>query len=297
VAGKITLRPVETERDLDAWVRVKNAVVPNEPVTAEEMRRTEREGRLLLLAELDGVVAGTGIAAGSSFTGRGYVAPRVLMEHRRRGLGTAILHALADQVRALDRGELISFVYSDEPESIAFAERFGQVVVDYQLEQAREIGDEQPAISPDGIELVSLDARRDELLRAAWPVALEGYEDMPLPGEVEFRLDEWLRDEATRPDGSFVAVEEGEVVGFAGLMRHGDADSVAEHGLTVVRRDRRGRGIAQALKEAQLHWAAKAGVAELVTWTQKGNEAMQGLNRRLGYVDRSKVLTYVGPLP
>ena len=60
---------------------------------------------------------------------------------------------------------------------------------------------------------------------------------------------------------------------------------------------RRGRGIAEALKHAQLHWAAKAGVCELVTWTQQGNEAMQGLNRSLGYVDRSKVLTYAGPLP
>jgi len=120
---------------------------------------------------------------------------------------------------------------------------------------------------------------------------------MPLPGEVEVTLEEWLRDEATRPDGSFVALEGGEVVGYAGLVQHANGAAVAEHGLTVVRRDRRGRGIAEALKHAQLHWAAKAGVCELVTWTQQGNEAMQGLNRSLGYVDRSKVLTYAGPLP
>jgi hypothetical protein len=51
------------------------------------------------------------------------------------------------------------------------------------------------------------------------------------------------------------------------------------------------------LKRAQLHWAAANGVAELVTWTQRGNEAMQALNRRLGYLDKSKVITYQGPLP
>ena len=36
---------------------------------------------------------------------------------------------------------------------------------------------------------------------------------------------------------------------------------------------------------------------ELVTWTQRGNEPMQELNRKLGYVDRSRVLTFQGPLP
>jgi GNAT superfamily N-acetyltransferase len=64
-----------------------------------------------------------------------------------------------------------------------------------------------------------------------------------------------------------------------------------------VRRTHRGRGIARALKRAQLHWAAQRGVVELRTWTQKGNEAMQALNRSLGYVDVSKVITYQGPLP
>jgi mycothiol synthase len=292
-----TLRSVETERDLEDWARLKTAIVPNEPVTPEQLRATDEEGRLLLLAEVEGELAGCGIAAPSSFVGRGFVAPRVLPGFRRRGLGALIFHALADHVRALDRGELISFVYAGEAGSVAFAERFGQVVVDYQLEQRREVGDEPPAVVPAGIELVAVDGRREELLRYAWPVALEGYADMPLPGDVEFTLEEWLRDEATRPDGSFVAFEGGEVVGYAGLLEHAGGAGVAEHGLTVVRRDRRGRGIAGALKRAQLHWAAKAGVDELVTWTQQGNEAMQGLNRSLGYVDRSKVLTYVGPLP
>ena len=65
----------------------------------------------------------------------------------------------------------------------------------------------------------------------------------------------------------------------------------------LVRRHRRGRGIGRALKQAQLRWAAQNGLAELCTWTQKGNERMQALNRSLGYVDRARVLTYQGPLP
>ena len=283
--------------DLDAWARVKNAVVPNEPVTAEQIHATDEDGRLLLLAELDGNLAGCGGAMASHFAGRGFVAPRVLPEFRRRGVGTALLHALSDHIRTLGRSELTSFVYADEPDSIAFAERHGQKVVDYQLEQIRLIGSEPASEPPEGIEIVSLGEDRDELLRAAWPVALEGYADMPLPGDVSFELDEWLRDEATRAAGSFVALEDGDVVAYAGLLAHANGSATAEHGLTVVRRDRRGRGIALALKRAQLAWASRSGVVMLVTWTQKGNETMQAINRRLGYVDHARVLTYVGPLP
>ena len=292
-----SLRVVVSGADLDAWARLKNIIVPNEPVTAEQIRASDEEGRVLLLAELDGDLAGCGIAARSHFAGRGFVAPRVLPEFRRRGVGTALLLALADHVRSLDREELISFVYADEPDSVAFAERFRQEVVDYQLEQIRLIGAEEHVAPPPGIEIVTLADRREELLRAAWPVALEGYADMPLPGDISFELDEWLRDEATRPEGSFVALEDGEVVGYAGLLEHANGSAVAEHGLTTVRRNCRRRGIARALKRAQLEWAARNGLVELVTWTQKGNEPMQAINRSLGYVDHARVLTYTGPLP
>jgi GNAT superfamily N-acetyltransferase len=273
-------------------------VVPNEPVTAAQLVASEEEGRLLLLAERGGVAVGCGIAARSSFGGRAFIAARVLEEHRRQGIGAELLRALADHARALERAGINAFVYADEPHSIAFAEHFGLAEVDYQLEQVRTIGDEPAPLLPDGLELVQVGDRREELLHAVWQaVALEAYGDLPLPGEVNFELDEWLRDEASRPEGSFVAYENGEIVGWAGLSAHANGDATAEHGLTAVRRDRRGRGIGRALKQRQLHWAAQSGVVELVTWTQRGNEAMQALNRSLGYVDKSKVLTYQGPLP
>jgi mycothiol synthase len=291
------LRVVESPADLETWARIKSTVVPNEPVTAEQIVASDEPGRLLLLAERDGVAVGCGIAAPSHFGGRAFVAARVLAEHRRRGIGTELMHALSAHARTLGRDSINSFVYADEPHSIAFVERFGLVDADYQLEQVRPVGDEDAPELPSGLEVVSVAGRREELLTAAWPVALEAYADLPLPGAVTYNLDEWLRDEATRPEGSFVAFEDGEIVGWAGLSTHANGDATAEHGLTAVRRDRRGHGIGRALKQTQLRWAAQNGVVELVTWTQRGNEAMQALNRSLGYVDKSKVITYQGPLP
>lgn len=293
----IVVRPVDTDADLDAWADLKSTVVPNEPVTADQLRASMEPERKLVLAELDGVLAGCGIADRSSFGGRAFIAVRVLERFRRRGVGTELMRELSDYARLLGLDGVNAFVYADEPHSVAFAEGLGLADVDYQLEQIRVIGVEPAPAVPVEIELVSLEGRRDELLDAVWPVALEGYEDLPLPGGVTFKKETWLREEGTRPDGSFVAYEGGEPVGFAGLNEHANGAATAEHGLTVVRRDRRGQGLGRAMKCAQLHWASRNGVVELVTWTQRGNEAMQALNRSLGYVDKSKVITFQGLLP
>ncbi len=292
----IELRVAESDQDLEAWASVKSAVVPNQPVTAEQLRASYEEGRLLLLAEAEGEPVGCGIAAPSHFNGLAFVAARVLPGHRRRGTGTAIAAALIDHARALGRDGLSAFVDAAEPASVAFVEGYGLSEVDHELEQRRVLGNEPPATVPDGLELVAVGDRRDEMLRAVWPIAQQGYADMPLPGVISYALDEWLREEATIADGSFVAVERGEPVGYAGLLTHAEI-GCAHHGLTVVRRDRRRRGIATTLKRAQLNWAAQSGLSELITWTQRGNEAMQALNRRLGYADTSRSITFQGSLP
>ena len=295
----IELREATSASDLDGWARIKSTVVPNEPVTTGQLEQTAEPGRLLLLASLEGIDVGCGIAAPSGFGGRAFCAARVLAPYRRRGVGTALLLALAEHGRSLGREGVNAFVDAADDGAIAFAQAFGLAETDYQLEQLRSVSMTEPAPAPPhGVQLVPLTGRREELLRAAWEaVALAGYGDMPLPGPVTYRLETWLREEATRPDGSFVAVEGGAIVGYAGLMEHANGPATAEHGLTTVRRDRRRCGIGRALKEAQLHWASLTGVLELVTWTQKGNEGMQALNRSLGYRDVSKVLTMQGPLP
>ncbi len=98
-------------------------------------------------------------------------------------------------------------------------------------------------------------------MRAAYELAREGYADMPLVEPVEVSLEEWLREEATLPEGSFAALAEGELVGYAGLLALGAGSGAAEHGLTVVRRDRRRCGLATALKRRQLPGRPRAACA------------------------------------
>lgn len=292
----IELRVPSSDADFESWAAIKSRVAPDEPATAEQVKASDEDGRLLLLAAIDGVDAGCGIGVPSGFAGLAYTMARVLPEHRCRGVGSELVRALVSHARAVGLEGINAFVDPADVESLAFAVRLGLRQVDYQLHQERMVGDEPEPPRVRGVDVFAVGDRRDELLRAAWPMAEQAIADVPVPGGWTPSRDLWLRKEATVPDGSFVAVELGEVVGWAGLETHAEPATV-EHGLTAVAPDRRRRGIARALKQAQLHWAAQNGVRRLVTWTQQGNEAMQALNRSLGYTDRSKVLTMQGPLP
>ncbi|MEP6976501.1 MAG: GNAT family N-acetyltransferase [Thermoleophilia bacterium] len=293
----IVVRPVETDEDLEAWRQVRIAILPNERTsTVEEIRRAETPEQLMLIAEADGVLVGSGTAGRSDVGGHGFVAPRVLPEHRRRGVGTALLARLAEHVESLGFPRAGSNV--EDPGSLAFAERFGFTEHDRQVEQVRVIAahEESPQI-PDRIEFVSLAERPELRARTYHELAVEALEDFAVTPKLEISYEDWEREWVTWPEGSYVALRGDEILGCAGLIRDHDRPERAEHSLTAVRRDWRGRGLAKALKQQTIAWAAANGLTELYTWTQTGNEGMQAVNQRLGYYTRSVSISVRGDIP
>ena len=293
----IELRAVETDEDIVAWRQVRIAVLPNERVsTVEEIRRAETPEQLMLLAEADGELVGSGVAGRSGFGGHGFIAPRILPDKRRRGVGTALLARLAEHVDSLGFPRASSSV--EDSASLEFAHRFGFREHDRQVEQVREIhGDEQPPPLLDGIEVVSLADRSDLFDRVYHELAVEAIEDFAVTPKLEVSFEDWEREWVTWPEGSFIALDGDEIVGCAGLVRDYDRPDRAQHGLTAVRRDWRGRGLAKALKRQTIVWAAENGLTELYTWTQTGNEQMRAVNERLGYVTRAVSITVRGAIP
>jgi mycothiol synthase len=290
----IVVRPAETDADLEAWIQVRRAVLPNESAgTLTELREREDPERLLLIAELDDGLAGSGLSVRSDISDRFFLAPRVLPGRRRRGVGTALLHELV--AHAGSYVDEVSLVVEDEG-SRAFAERFGFREVGRQVEQVKVLGEDPPtAPLPAGVKVVSVD-ERPELLREAYELASEGYADLATDRPASISLRQWLHEEATLPKGSFVALAGEEIVGFSGLLEH-DNPGTAEDGLTVVRREWRRRRLALALKQQELAWAARNGYREVVTWTQTGNEGMRRLNELLGYEYRGLAVTMCASLP
>jgi mycothiol synthase len=293
----IRIYQATTDAELDAYRRVRMAVVPNErAASVEEMRRTDTPERLMLLADRDGEVVGAGLADKADLAGCGFVAPRVVEQARRRGVGTALLRALTDHVHALGFAEANAHV--DDPGSLAFAERFGFREVDRQVEQVRVVLDEEPVPPlPDGVTLVSVE-EQPHLWRAAYDaLAPEAFADMAVDRPVQATLEQWENEWMTWPAATFIAVADGEAIGCAGLMQDTDFPERAENSLTAVRRDWRGQGVASALKCTALAWAAAHGIREVYTWTQRGNDDMRSLNERLGYITRAVSISMRASLP
>ena len=292
----ITLRTAETDDDLEAWRSVRIEVLPYErTASVAEMRQSASAETLMLLAYRDGELAGSG-TAGRSDLGGGFAAPRVLPAHRRRGVGTALLRRCAEHVTALGFDDVGSGV--DDEGSLAFADAFGFRETGRQVEQVRVIGGHEPRPSvPAGVELVSLAERPELRLRTYHELALEAFADMPTPRPVVVTEEQWEREWVTTPEGSFVAIAGGEIVGCAGVIRDTDRPDRAENSLTAVRRDWRGRGLARALKLATIAWASEQGLTEVYTWTQTGNENMRVVNEKLGYVTRMTSISVRRELP
>jgi mycothiol synthase len=292
----IEVRRAESVADLEAFIHIRRALLPNESGGSVEVMRAQVEAkpeRRFLVAELDGEIVGSGLVDRSDLGDRFSVKVRVLRHARRRGVGTALLRELVAHASTFEGDKIATHL--EEEEALPFVERFGFRETDRQVEQVKRLGPEAAVPSPpERLEIVTI-AERPGLLREAYPLASEGYADMALEGPARISLDDWLRDEATLPGGSFVALAGGEIVGYSGLVRH-DNPGVAEDGLTVVRRDWRRRGLASTLKRMELAWAADNGFREVVTWT-RGNEGMRTLNEQLGYEYRDVTITMVAPLP
>ena len=289
------LSPCVTDADYEAWRSVRIAVLPYERCdTVEELRARESPDRLMLVAREGDAVVGSGMADRGESADSGAAAPRVLPDHRRRGIGEEILRALADHCTSLGLPRLRAKV--DDDESLAFARRFGFVEVDREVELTRSVaGAPSPPALPEGVEVVT-SAERPGLWEASYDrfgrEAVAGFAvDTPLEVTPERWATTW------RGDPMFLALHDDEVIGCAGLLLDTDEPRRAENALTAVRRDWRGRGIAVHLKLRALEWAAAHDVDEVYTWTQDGNVAMRTLNERLGYTTSRTSITVSRALP
>jgi GNAT superfamily N-acetyltransferase len=284
-----------TDADYEEWRRVRMTVVPGERCdTVAELRQHDSPGRLMVLARIDGTVVGSGVADRSESADGGFVAPRVLPEHRRRGVGSALLRALAAHVGDLGLPELRTIV--DDLESLRFAEHFGFVEIDRQIEQVRTLGHEPPPSPPPaGVEVILLDQQPDLWAACFDTFGTEVLADFALVQPLHITAEQWATSWAGDP--MFLALYDGEVIGCAGIHRDTDRPERAENALTAVGRLWRGRGVASHLKRRTLKWAAEHGLSEVYTWTQAGNVPMLRLNEHLGYVTGTTSITLSRPLP
>ena len=296
----INVRTVENDADIDTYLDVRNRVHPQTPMPREVVLVDRlKPDHLDLIAERDGIPVGA--ASTSKFGGApdgvfAYLTMRVLREERRRGVGSALHRRASEHARLLGKTRFYAVARHDDEGSLGyygargFTElgRMQDVILD--LETVDLQAEEPPGIS--------IEAATEEHDRGAYTVALEADADIP-SGEpiVSGTYEQWHERHfgpLTIRELSFVALEGGRVVGYAILNKH--TEGTGEHAMTGVARSHRGRGIALALKQAQIAAAKKAGYRHLRTQNDLANVAMRRVNEKLGYVRKFEWVHLGGPL-
>jgi mycothiol synthase len=296
----VEVRAAVSDGDLAEWVGVRNAVLPREPASVDEVRRSRDRGSLVLLASVDGAVAGCGRAARSSMRDAAFALALVLPDFRRRGMGSALYAALSDHARAIGATFLRTRAEEGDAPAIDFLSHRGFVEVARECEVRLDLGAAEPGVAvalPEGVDVVALASRLD-LAPQAHALAVEVNGDGPaLEGTEVPPFEEWRVENVDEAllDGSFLALAEGRVVGLAGLTGRQADPGLAEHLLTAVSAPWRRRGIARALKLRQVDWARRVGYRELATWNAGTNAPMRRLNQAMGYQPLPVSITFHGP--
>jgi mycothiol synthase len=294
----ITIRPVENDADIDTFVEVRVRVNPANPLPREVVVEDQQKpDQLALIAELDGVAVGTGSAAKFGGAPDGEYAAiniRVVEEARRRGVGTALDLRCSQHARELGKTRLFAFARSDDEDSLGYFAFRGFE----EIGRVQDVWLDLSAASIEELASTQIEIMRDEHERGMYEVALEAEADIPSATPIRSGTFEQWRERhlSGRLLGelSFVALDQGRVVGYAILGRHND--DTAEHWMTGVARSARGRGIALALKQAQIAAAKDAGWRFLRTMNDLGNAPMRRVNEKLGYERRFEWVHLGGPL-
>jgi len=297
---QLAIAPAESDADLEAMIHVRRLVTPEAHPTLENLRfNLESKDELAyLVARLGEEPVACGFVEAWTAFAVGDVA--VVPEQRRRGIGTAMLAELSRRARDFGKYELQGEVKEIDAETRAFLERRGFVQVGAEQAVVLELdGIDPPAVDPPpGVRIVTR-VERPDLLEEMYAVAVQADEDIPGSAGVQ-TFEQWRAHEidkpTRRPEFCFVALAGDEVVGYAALQIFGEDD--AFHGLTATRRDWRRRGVASALKRAEIAAAKRAGFRRLVTESEERNEPMRRLNEKLGFVPSPELSVVVmrGPL-
>ncbi len=301
----IEIREIGPE-ELEGWLALAGEVRQDRRGSVGDYVDWKRQAEDMawFVASRDGEDAGAALAyvGWHSPPGTGTGEAFVLPEHRGAGVGSALYRELAGW--ALERGciTLETTVSDDDAASLAWADQRGFREIGRNSRLALDLtAIETPDVNPpEGIEIVTW-AERPDLTPALYEVACEAYPDVP--GEEDTPMDSydaWLskdmHGDGDRPEATFIALAGDEVAGYAKLSLSGSPSKVVWHDMTGVRRAFRGRGVASALKRAEIAWAKQAGFESLETMNEKANEPIRRLNKRHGYSVRPGLVVLHGSL-
>ena len=295
--------------DYEAFVAASNRCYPEYPWTVKEARHQDesfdhtRFFRLRLVAERDGRLVG-GVDTGhrpSRFHADRYSFDLfVVPEARRRGHGTALYDAALAGLRARNGLAATGGIKESMTDGVEFFTKRGWQEVRRDWESRLRVAGFDFAKFASADERVEKDGIRiatyaHELARDS-DAECKAYEltdelridvpatDAPTAETIEEWRNHWTGSPTFLPDAFFVAIDrDGRWLGMSNLEKQLEDPSFVWQGLTGVRRDARGRGIAMALKLRTVRFALGMGVDHIKTWNAQQNHPMLRINEAMGF--------------
>ncbi len=311
------MRPA-TSADYPVLVALNKASYPDYGETEEEWRHWdetwdyEKYFKSRVVAEDGGRVVGFGLVNHMRWA---YVATKyridvtVHPDHRGRGHGTVLYEALLDKVRTRAGKTVAAAAKESMADGVQFLTKrtFREVKRDWESRlfvkgfDFGRFGTADDRVARQGIRITTL---ADEMQRdpAAVQKAFELNEDcrMDVPSvdpPTRHTFDEFRRDDIDAPnallDAFYIAVDkDGRYLGLSNMFRSLDDPTFIWQGITGVRREARGKGIAMALKLRTVRYAIDKGIEHIKTWNDVHNKPMLSINEAMGFAKQPAWISY-----
>ncbi|MFC3799201.1 GNAT family N-acetyltransferase [Cohnella sp. GCM10012308] len=333
MGNRYELRPLKVPGDYEGLAALLNTFF-SEPISAERLQ--EDDTRLFevghtymddngLLAGYDrtryvavtedDLIVGYVWSWRAPWTEPGYLNNTVVVkkEYRGQGIGERLVRHLLQWGEGLGAIKLVAEIWDDDPAARLFAEHRGFSVDRHAFQSVLELehADERilnetglfERLEAQGIRIRTFaeEGVTEENEAKIYQVYLETLADIPgFMGEVPDR-EEWskwhLRVEGYAPERVLLAVDDnnGRYAAVSNIP-YKEATGGMYHEYTGVRREYRGRKIAQALKTRAVQMAKRQGAVYLKTDNDSLNGAILKVNQSLGYAPQRGSYRIVGDL-
>ena len=311
-----TIRPAALPQDYPAIAAVLKSDNPGAATAAElaydDAARDPRHYHATFVAEV--IEGGEPLMVGAAFVGQDPLAHhdgafeidlRMLLEWQGHGVGKALYQVVMEHLATLAAREITSMVWQAHPRAARFLIDRGFVEAWRRLDSRLDVADFdwtpyaglEEQIKSLGIqvktyaELAGDPDRLTKLYELDWAL----WQDVPYGQAVSCRSPEHFAATVVNhprflPDACFIAVTRGAFVGFSNLIT---AQEGFDTDMTGVARPYRGKGVATLLKLRGIRYAQEHGKPKLWAVNDSVNQAMLGLNEKLGFVREGANVRYV----